>query len=238
MIVIPSIDLVDGKVVRLVRGNINEMKVYSCNPIEVAKKFVGYGAKLVHVVDISAALGIGSNREVLKSIVRSNVPVQFGGGIRKKEEVEDLLNLGVRRVVISTIAFSDLTLTKQLVSLYSEQLAVSIDYTGNKVAIKGWKSVVDFSPLEVAKKLSLIGFKYVILTSIEKDGTLLGADFDLISKAVKEINAKLIFSGGISSIEEIKKLNELGVYGVILGKSIYEGKVDLKEAIEVCENKC
>ncbi|MGB9759294.1 MAG: 1-(5-phosphoribosyl)-5-[(5-phosphoribosylamino)methylideneamino]imidazole-4-carboxamide isomerase [Thermoproteota archaeon] len=236
MIVIPSIDLVDGKVVRLVRGNINEMKVYSCSPIEVARKFVDVGAKLIHVVDISAALGIGSNREVLKTIVRSNIPVQFGGGIRNKEEVEDLLNLGVKRVVVSTVAFSNFAVAKQLIDSYDEQLAVSVDYIGNKVAVKGWKSVVDLSPLEMAKKLSLLGFKYIVFTSIEKDGTLLGIDLDFVNKVIEEVDANLIFSGGISSIEEIKKLKELGAYGVILGKSIYEEKINLKEAIKVGES--
>lgn len=238
MIVIPSIDLVDGKVVRLVRGSIDKMKIYSYNPLEVARKFVEDGARLVHVVDLSAALGIGSNREIVKNIVKNNIPVQFGGGVRKKEDVEDLLSLGVRRIVISTMALSNFSLAKQLVDSYDEQLAVSIDYVGNKVAVKGWKSIVDFSPIEIAKKISNLGFKYIVFTSIEKDGTLLGADFDLISKAIKEVDAKLIFSGGFSSIDEIKKLNELGAYGVILGKSIYEGKINFKEAVKVGENKC
>ncbi|MEM0003584.1 MAG: 1-(5-phosphoribosyl)-5-[(5-phosphoribosylamino)methylideneamino]imidazole-4-carboxamide isomerase, partial [Thermoproteota archaeon] len=226
MIVIPSIDLIDGKIVRLVRGNIDEMKVYSYRPLEVAKKFVKDGARLVHVVDLSAALGIGDNREVLKAMVKSNIPVQFGGGVRKKEEIEDLINLGVKRIVIGTMAFSNFSTIKQLVDLYGEQLAVSIDYVKDKVAVKGWKSLVDLSPIDIAKKLSLLGLKYIIFTSIEKDGTLLGADFYFINKAIKEVNTKLIFSGGISSIEEVKKLNELGAYGIILGKSIYEGKIN------------
>lgn len=236
MMVIPSIDLVDGKVVRLTRGDINKMKVYSLNPLEVARKFLDSGAKILHVVDISAALGIGNNREVVHKIVENNIPIQLGGGIRSKNEVEELLDLGVKRVVVSTLAFSNPTLTKQLVSLYNERLAVSIDYAKNKVAIKGWKNLIDTSPLELAKNLSSIGFKYIILTSVERDGTLLGADFDFVNKAIKEVSARLIFSGGIFSIEEIKKLKEIGVYGAILGKSIYEGKIDLREAIKVGES--
>jgi len=233
MLIIPSIDLSNGKVVRLTRGKLEEIKVYSSDPIAVARNFILSGAKLIHVVDIDAAMGIGDNRKVIFELLENEIPIQVGGGIRSITEIKKMIYLGVKRVVISTMALEEKEKLASLVNEFCDKIAVSVDYFGDKVAIHGWKKITDVSIFEHVKMLDELGLKWIILTSIKKDGTLSGADFDVAKNIVSRVKAKIIISGGISSIDEILALKHIGVSGVIIGKSIYENKIDLKKVIEV-----
>lgn len=237
MLIIPAIDLRGGKVVRLFQGKFNQEKVYSADPVKVAKHWAKQGAKFLHIVDLDgASSGALKNIEVLKKIIdQVGIGVEFGGGVRSIETVSMLLGLGVQRVILGTRAANDPKFLKQAWKKFGEKIIVSIDAKLGKVQTQGWNCAVAKTTLAFAKELKTIGFKQLIYTDISKDGTLTGPNITGIKEILKETQLNVIASGGVSSLKDLNKLGKLekyGVSGVIVGKALYEGKFTLVEALK------
>lgn len=238
MLIIPAIDLQDGCVVRFVQGRINK-KVYSKDPIKTAKHWVKCGAKILHIVDLDGAFtGTQKNLSIVEEIAGNvGVPVQFGGGIRKIEIIRQVLGFGVYRVVLGTKAVEDRQFLKKVLVEFKDKVLVSIDAKGLNVQTRGWKaSGEDTDCFVFAKFLKEIGFKRLIYTDVLKDGTLSGPNLVAIKKMLKETGLNIIASGGVSNIEDLinlRKLENLGLEGVIIGKALYEGRFTLSEALKI-----
>jgi len=237
MLIIPAIDLKDGCVVRFVQGKLDK-KVYSKDPVKTAKHWVRQGAKMIHVVDLDgASTGEQKNLAIVEKIVKSvKVPIQFGGGVRNFETLKKLFQLGVTRVVLGTKAFEDKNFLIKAFREFRERLIVSIDAKAGKILIKGWEmSFADSDVISFARTLKVIGFKQLIYTDVSKDGTLKGPDIKGLKQLLREAKLSVIASGGVSSLDDIRKLKALekeGVVGVIIGKALYEGKFTLQQAIK------
>jgi len=237
MLIIPAIDLRGGKVVRLFQGKFNQEKVYSKDPVKVARHWARQGAKFLHIVDLDgASRGMPKNLEVLKKIITQVcVPLEFGGGLRNMEIISKLLNLGVQRVVLGTKAASDAEFLKKAWKKFGEKIIVSIDAKDGLVLTRGWNRAVAKTVLGFAKELKKIGFKQLIYTDISKDGTLGGPNIPGIKELLKRTGLNVIASGGVSGLKDLLKLKELeeqGLIGVIIGKALYEGKFTLVEALK------
>lgn len=237
MIIIPAIDLKDGKCVRLFKGEEGTETVFSSNPNDVAKKWQNCGAKWIHVVDLDGAFtGSPKNFQVIRSITNSvSCSIQIGGGIRDFDTVDRYIDSGVERVIIGTAAFKDLDFLENVCKRYPKRVAVGVDTKNGKIAIKGWKEVVDIKIDKVVSNLESLGVSLLIHTNIDKDGTMEGIDISPIEEFVNDSPIPVIASGGIATIKDLKRLATLenrGLCGVILGKSIYTGAIDLKTAIE------
>lgn len=240
MIVIPAIDLKDGKVVRFTQGKFNK-KVYSHDPVKTAKYWQKQGAKLIHVVDLDGAFGgRPKNLAVLKRILEAvNVPIEFGGGIRNKNIIKKLISLGVARLVIGTLAIENKRFFPSLDRKIKDKLIISIDEARGKVLSRGWrKEAGALKTLELAKKIRTAGFRKIIFTDTTRDGTLTGPNIRRLEQLLKNTGLKIIASGGISSLDDIKKLRRLesrGLEGIIIGKALYEGKFTLVQALNVAK---
>ncbi len=242
MIVIPAIDIKDGKVVRLLRGKESDITVYSDDPVAVAKKWETAGAELLHIVDLDNAIhGTSKNFEVITKIATSvQIPVQLGGGIRNKYDVARYFSSGVSRVILGTKAIENKKFLEEVLNEWKGQIIVSIDCSNGMVAHHGWTEVSNIRAVDFAKELKAMGLKCLIYTDISRDGTLQGPDIEGLREILNSVPISVIASGGVSNIEDIKKLIELeaeGLWGVITGKAIYEGKLDLKAAIQLCSQK-
>ena len=231
MKIIPAIDLMEGKVVRLYRGDPKKKTIYSENPLEIAKKWESAGADMLHLVDLDATLGTGSNFELLKDIAESvKIPVEVAGGFRSEKIIEEALGFA-QRVVIGTLAFKDKTALDKLLKTYgNEKLVISVDHKDGFIVVNGWQQTTDVALIDAVNDFIKMGFSEYLSTSIVRDGTLDGPDLESL-KMVNEIkNVNLIVSGGISNIEDIVKVKELDPFGVILGKALYENQVTIEEA--------
>lgn len=241
MIIFPAIDLKSGKCVRLEQGKFDNVKVFNEDPVAVAKEFEAKGAEYIHLVDLDGAVeGELVNRDVIENIVKSvKIPCELGGGIRTIERIEELLNLGLARVILGTIAIKNPELTKEAVSKFGgEKVVIGIDAKKGKVAINGWLDVTEKDVVELIKEMESIGVKTVIYTDIEKDGMMQGISLDSVKRILEQTDINMVVSGGVTSIEDINHLVELKnskIEGVITGKAIYEGKLDLAEAIRVAK---
>ena len=231
MKIIPAIDLMEGKVVRLYKGNPDKKTVYSDDPLDIAKKWESAGADMIHLVDLNATLGTGSNFEILRNIAKSvNIPVQVAGGLRNEKIIESALEFA-QRVVIGTLAFNDKTILGELLTRYGkEKLVISVDHNTGLIVVNGWQQSTKISLIDAVNGFVEMGFSEYLSTSITKDGTLEGPDL----KPLQEINEiskiNLIVSGGISNIEDVMKVKELNPFGVILGKALYENQISIEEA--------
>tara|TARA_B100001765_G_scaffold106728_1_gene66141 strand:- start:27 stop:731 length:705 start_codon:yes stop_codon:yes gene_type:complete len=231
MKIIPAIDLMEGEVVRLYKGNPSKKTVYSDNPLEVAKKWESAGADMIHLVDLDATLGIGSNFEVLRNVAKSvKIPVQVAGGLRNEKIIESALEFA-QRAVIGTLAFKDKTALGKLLTRYdNEKLVISVDHNDGLVVVNGWQQTTKISLIDAVTEFIEMGFSEYLSTSIVRDGTLQGPDL----KPLQEINEiskiNLIVSGGISNIEDVMKVKKLNPFGVILGKALYENQISIEEA--------
>ncbi|MCH7519064.1 MAG: 1-(5-phosphoribosyl)-5-[(5-phosphoribosylamino)methylideneamino]imidazole-4-carboxamide isomerase [Candidatus Dadabacteria bacterium] len=237
MIIIPAIDLKDGKCVRLFKGKEEQVTVFSENPSEVAREWEESEAKWIHVVDLDGAFsGKPRNFNVIKSIVDSvSCPVQVGGGIRNIDTVREYVGIGVKRVILGTAAFSDEDFLRNACSEFPEEIAVGIDTKNGKIAVKGWTEVIDQNIEEVLGNLHEVGVSVVLNTNIDRDGTMEGINIEGAREFINESPIPVIASGGIATMEDLEKLasiEHLGLYGAILGKSIYTGSINLKEAIQ------
>ena len=234
MKIYPAIDIKDGKCVRLLRGSFDDVTVYGDNPAEMARKWESLGGEYIHVVDLDGALkGHGVNAEAIKEICKAvNVPVQTGGGIRSISDIEAKLECGISRVIIGTKAVSDAEFVKEAVKRYGDKIVIGIDAKDGMVAIEGWEKTSEYRAVEFAKKMEEIGVKTIIYTDIATDGTLMGPNVDAMREMVNNTNMDIIASGGIGNIEHIKALIPTGVEGVITGRALYTGNINLCDAIK------
>jgi phosphoribosylformimino-5-aminoimidazole carboxamide ribotide isomerase len=234
MIVIPAVDILDGKCVRLVRGDPSKSKVYYDNPLEAAQLLEEQGAGLLHLIDLDAALGSGQNMETIKNLLNDvSVKVQIGGGIRTLEKADALLKLGAYRVIFGTAAVSNPSLVQEAVRQHgSESVAVAIDEKDGKAAVHGWKNRSEIDYLDLARTFEEIGVGALIFTPISVDGTLKGPVIEKTVKLVEAVKVPVIASGGVASLEDLVALTETGVEGVVVGTALYEKKFTLKEALE------
>ena len=231
MKIIPAIDLMEGKVVRLYKGDPSKKTIYSENPLEIAKKWESAGADMIHLVDLDATLGSGSNFDSLKNIVESvKIPVQVAGGFRSEKTIEEALKFATR-VVIGTLAFKDKTALDGLLAKYgSEKLVISVDHNDGLIVVNGWQETTKTPLIEAVNDFKKMGFSEYLSTSITRDGTLQGPDLEPL-KRINEIDGiNLIVSGGISNIDDVIKVKEMDPFGVILGKALYENQVTIEEA--------
>jgi phosphoribosylformimino-5-aminoimidazole carboxamide ribotide isomerase len=233
----PAIDLYGGKAVRLYKGNYNEMTVYSDDPVSVAKKFEEAGAKFIHLVDLEGAkTGETPNLDVISRIVsETSLFAEVGGGIRDMKTIETYLTAGVSRVILGTAAVENEDFVRQATAEYGERIAVGADIKDGKIAIKGWTEKSEQDAMEFCEKMQRIGVRTVICTDISKDGAMMGTNHELYRAMSEKLSMQIIASGGVSSIDDVKRLASLGIYGAIIGKAYYTGAIDLKEAIEVAE---
>lgn len=234
MNIFPAIDLIDGCVVRLFKGDYAQKTVYSSSPVDVAKSFVEAGAEYIHIVDLDGARdGSNANIETVRQIVReSGLKAEIGGGIRTKEAIEKYLELGVMRVILGTAAVTDEEFLLSSVKEYGDKVAVGVDIKDGFVAIKGWTETSKLGCFEFCEKLRSIGVKTVICTDISKDGVMSGTNIELYKQLRERFTMDIVASGGVSRIENVKTLAAMDMYGAILGKALYTGAVDLSEAIK------
>ena len=239
MIIFPAIDIKEGKVVRLAQGKFDEVTEYSGSPVATAKIWADKGAQWLHVVDLDGArAGDMRNIEIILSIARSAaIPIQCGGGIRTKEQIRNLLEGGVRRVILGTKAIEDRTFLKEILGQWHDRIAVSLDCSRGKVAQRGWTETLNIKAVDLARELEALGLGCLIYTDISRDGMLRGPNIEGLTEIADAINIPLIASGGISGIDDIKSLmaiQDKGIIGAIVGRAIYEGKLDFKEALKLC----
>ena len=236
-LLIPAIDLNEGKCVRLKQGSYEDVTVFSDNPAEVAKKWVDQGAKRIHVVDLDGAYkGIPKNNfsisEILK-VTGEDVPIQLGGGIRDMDTIEKTLDKGVTYVVIGTAAVKNPGLLKEACAAFLGHIIVSVDAKDGRVATDGWSKLSGHEVIDLAKKFEDDGVEAILYTDIGRDGMLTGANIDATLKLAQSISIPVIASGGIATMSDIESLSRLkfdGIQGAIMGRSIYEGKIDFKKA--------
>ena len=237
MLIFPAIDLFDKKAVRLYKGDYNEMTVYSDNPIEIARDFEEKGATHIHLVDLEGAKdGTTPNLEIVEQIAKeTNLFSEIGGGIRNMETVDKYLSAGVSRVILGTAAVNDLDFLKAAVNKYGDKIAVGADVKDGFIAIKGWleKSAVTLD--DFLKNMEEIGVKCVICTDISKDGAMKGTNLELYKSLSQKYSLDITASGGVSTIEDVKALRQMNMYGAIIGKAYYTGAIDLTEAVEVAK---
>ena len=237
MLIYPAIDLFEGKAVRLFKGDYAQMTVYSDNPPEIAETFASCGATHMHIVDLEGAKdGTTPNLETILEIkCRSGLFCEVGGGIRSMETIDRYLSSGIDRVILGTAAVTEKGFVEKAVAAYGDKIAVGIDIKDGMVAIKGWTEKSDLTAFEFCEQMQTIGVKTLICTDISKDGAMKGANHELYQTLMQKFNMNIIASGGVSSMDDIKRLREQNMYGAIIGKAYYIGAIDLKEAIEVAK---
>ena len=237
MHIFPAIDLYDGKAVRLLKGDYQKMTVYSENPLEIAKDFENSGAEFLHIVDLEGAkTGETPNINTIEKIVKNtSLFTEVGGGIRTLEAVKKYSDIGVKRVILGTAAVNDEEFLLSAVKKYGKKIAVGIDIKDGFVAIKGWTDLSKYTPFEFCEKMQNIGVKNVICTDVSKDGAMQGTNLDLYKEMSERFDLNITASGGVSGIDDIKRLKGLGIYGAIIGKAYYTKAISLARAIEVAK---
>ena len=235
MLIFPAIDLYEKKAVRLFKGNYENMTVYSENPIEIAQDFVNAGATHIHVVDLEGAKdGTTPNISVVRQIAaETDLFIEIGGGIRDMDTVDAYLSSGVSRVILGTAAVNDREFLTEAVKKHGDKIAVGADVKDGYIAIKGWLESSALTLDDFLQDMEKIGVKYIICTDISKDGAMRGTNLELYSRLSEKYSMNITASGGVSTLDDVKKLNEMNLYGAIIGKAYYIGAIDLKDALEV-----
>ena len=239
MKVIPAIDIKGGNVVRLVRGDYEQITVYSTAPSDIARRWHSQGASLLHIVDLDGALlGEPKNMDFVSMIVRSvSIPVELGGGIRSLESIKWAFNIGVAKVVLGTKVVEDVEFISTAIKQYGEKVVVSIDAKNGFVVIRGWTKTSTINAIDMARRMEHLGASSIIYTDVTADGTLAGPNLTRVDNFMKNVNIPVIVAGGISSVDDLRKLcalNRKNLVGAIVGKALYEGEVNLGEAISTC----
>ncbi len=231
----PAIDLYDGKTVRLYKGDYAQMTVYSEDPTSVAADFAASGAECIHIVDLEGAKsGTTPNFDtVCKIKATSGLFCEVGGGIRSMDVIDRYLSAGIDRVILGTVAVGNLDFVKRAVDKYGERIAVGADLKDGYVAVKGWVEKTNLSCEDFFRQMQDVGVKTVICTDISKDGAMMGTNLALYRSLSQKFSMQIVASGGVSSLEDVKRLCEMGLYGAIIGKAYYTGAIDLKSAVEV-----
>ena len=231
MKVLAAIDIIEGDVVRLTKGDKSTKKVYSNDPVKVAKKWEEEGADMLHIVDLDAAFGNESdNLSTISEILHSvNIPIQIGGGIRHLENFEKIVRMGFSKLVIGTMAHTNLDHLRLLCKNYSDKIVISLDEINRKVMINGWKSPSNYNIEEAISRFNKLGINIFLVTSIIKDGTLSGPDVVTLNSINTDRKSRIIASGGISSLVDVLRIRSIGCDSVILGKALYEARLDIKK---------
>ena len=237
MKIFPAIDLYDGKAVRLYKGDYDNMTVYSNNPIEIAYKFEAAGAEFIHVVDLEGAKdGTTPNIGIVSEIAKkTSLKVEIGGGIRSMETLDKYFSAGVFRAILGTAAVNDEAFLKAALEKYGEKIAVGADIKDGLVAIKGWIEKSEYTTDMFFEKMCSLGVKTIICTDISKDGAMKGTNRELYKELSEKFSIDIVASGGVSDIDDVKALADMNLYGAIIGKAYYLGKIDLEEAIKISE---
>ena len=237
MLIFPAIDLYEGKAVRLYKGRYEDMTVYSEDPLSVARDFEKKGATYIHMVDLEGAKdGTTPNLSVVERVAKNTaLRVEIGGGIRSMETIEKYLSAGVYRVILRTAAITDKEFLKEAIAKYGERIAVGADIKDGFVAIKGWLETSSVFCEDFFAEMQELGVRTVICTDVSKDGAMKGTNLSLYRILSRRFSVDIVASGGVSSLEDVKALREMGLYGAIVGKAYYTGAIDLKEAIEVAK---
>lgn len=239
MIILPAIDIIDGKPVRLYQGDYNKKEIVAEDILETAKSFQEAGAEYVHLVDLDGAKkGELVNGDVIIKVAQTlDIPVEIGGGIRNFETIKYLIENGVSRVILGTSAMEDEELLTKAIESYGDKIAVGIDCKDGYAYGRGWLEGSSLYYIDFAKKLEALGVKNVIVTDISKDGTLEGPNVEMLKKLSEEVNMDITASGGIRDLDNIKDLNDLNLYGAITGKAIYSNTLSLEEAIKLTKGE-
>jgi phosphoribosylformimino-5-aminoimidazole carboxamide ribotide isomerase len=237
MQLIPAIDLMNGKIVRLTRGEAKTAKIYETEfgtPLEAAKRWRDEGASKLHIIDLDAAFALGNNHSVIAEVAKNvDLPIQVGGGVRSYEAAEKLFQTGITQVILGALAFSDpLAIGKIQKKFGSESVIVALDNKDGLIMVEGWKTATALTVEASLEKYTALGVRRFLITSIAQDGMLNGPDLQTLSQAAEYPNAKIVAAGGIGSIGDLAALKEIGVEGAVIGKALYEGRFTLKEAIQ------
>lgn len=233
MKVIPAVDISKGKCVRLTRGRLEEVTVYYHDPVDAAKRWEEEGAEILHVIDLDAAIGVGENSETINRVIGSvNIPVQVGGGIRSLECAKKYFDSGAHRVIFGTAALELRMIRDALKTFGADKIMVAVDHLLGKVAVRGWKDLLELDAEVLCNRLVEAGVKRIMMTSIDRDGTLRGPNIQYSLRVASRLPVEVYLAGGFSTIEEIIQLKGTRVAGVILGRALYEGTIDLKKAME------
>ncbi|MGG0238909.1 1-(5-phosphoribosyl)-5-[(5-phosphoribosylamino)methylideneamino]imidazole-4-carboxamide isomerase [Bacillus rhizoplanae] len=235
MEIFPAIDLKDGRCVRLYQGQFQQETVMNENPVAQALLFEQLGARVLHIVDLDGAVaGRSENLSVIEDICKAvRISVQVGGGIRSIAAIETLLSAGVMKVILGTAALYDRSFVEEAARLYGDKIIVGIDAKNGYVATRGWLDVSETSYVQLAKEMEKVGVQTLIFTDISRDGTLTGPNFEQLQKLQDEVSLQIVASGGVSSLADVEKLQDMNLYGVIIGKALYDKKVILEEALQV-----
>ena len=235
MILFPAVDLYEGKAVRLYQGDYARMTVYESDPLQAALRFRDAGVEWIHLVDLEGARdGTTPNYEtVCRLKAESGLRAEIGGGIRRMETVEKYLSAGLDRVILGTAALEDEAFLREALTRYGGKIAVGVDIRDGEVAVRGWREKSGTDAFVFCEKLEKLGLSTLISTDISRDGAMRGANRELYRQLQERFSMQIVASGGISSLEDIRALSSLGLYGAIVGKALYTGSIDLKEAIEV-----
>ena len=233
MEIIPAVDLRGGKCVRLYQGDYNQQTVFDDDPVTAALTWYSQGAQWLHIVDLDgAAAGKPKNMEVVEEIIKqSGLLIELGGGIRQEEVAEKLLRQGISRIILGSVAIENRALVEKLCQQFGEAIAVSLDARDGKIAIHGWQKDTVVEVLQLSREMLRAGVRRFIYTDIKRDGTLTEPSFDMIDRLLAKVNVPVIVAGGISKLDHLQRLAELGVEGAIIGKALYTGDIDLGEAI-------
>ncbi len=236
MQLIPAIDLMNSKIVRLTQGEAKTAKIYDQfgGPVETALRWRDEGAGKLHIIDLDAAFGKGNNHQIITEIAKNlALPIQVGGGIRSFEIAEKLFKTGITQVMLGSLAFKDFSVITRLQDQFGkESVVVALDNKNGWVMIDGWRTTTDVTLQDALDKFSSLGVQRFLITSITHDGLLSGPDLETLAEAVKSSNAKILAAGGIGSIDDLANLKKIGVEGAVIGKALYEGRFTLKEAIQ------
>ncbi|MFA5088336.1 MAG: 1-(5-phosphoribosyl)-5-[(5-phosphoribosylamino)methylideneamino]imidazole-4-carboxamide isomerase [Candidatus Omnitrophota bacterium] len=242
MIIIPAIDIKDGNVVRLSQGRFDQVTEYAKDPIRVAKDWEKRGAERIHVVDLDGAQsGRIKNLAIIKDIAQAvSIPIEMGGGIRNKKDIDSLISSGIAYVILGTKIIDDKNFLKSIIDEFKEKILVSLDCSGGKIATQGWTSVSALSAVEFAKELEQLGLHSLVYTDIARDGTLAGPNFAGVSQMIAAVNIPVIASGGVAQVSDIQRLLEIkprAPFAAIIGKALYENKIVFEEALKLCREK-
>jgi len=235
MLVIPAVDIKGGKCVQLVQGQPGTEQVVIEDPTNVAREWEKKGAMMIHIIDLDGAFGEKRNLEIIKKIVETlKVPVEVGGGIRKKEDAENLLKIGIKRIILGTLAIENPEIVRELSNKYGkDRIMIALDSKDSKVVINGWREKTPKSAPEYGKFFQELGAGSILFTNVDYEGLLKGFDTKPLLELLDSVTIPVIYSGGVTSIDDIKKLNKTGARGVVVGSALYKGKIDFQEALEI-----